>query len=115
MMNVRRVLLLATTTGYQTRAFEEAAERLNVELMYGTDRWHVLDDPWRDEAVPIRFHEEDSSIQAVVAAARDKPLDGILAVGDRPTVIAAQVCRALALPGHPPDAAACSGNKQLTR
>jgi hypothetical protein len=42
------VLLLATTTGYQTRAFEAAAMELRVELGYATDRCHVLYDPWRD-------------------------------------------------------------------
>ena len=45
---MRRVLLLATTTGYQTRAFGEAAERLGVELVFATDRCHMIDDPWRD-------------------------------------------------------------------
>ena len=43
-----RVLLLATTTGYQTRAFGDAAERLGVELVFGTDRCDVLEDPWMD-------------------------------------------------------------------
>ena len=46
-----RVLLLAKTTGYQTRAFGEAAERLGVELVYATDRCHVLEDPWQDKAI----------------------------------------------------------------
>jgi len=32
-----RVLLLATTTGYQTRAFGDAAERLGIELVFATD------------------------------------------------------------------------------
>ena len=49
---MRRVLLLATTTGYQTRAFGEAAERLGVELVFATDRCHMLDDPWRDRGDP---------------------------------------------------------------
>ena len=46
-----RVLLLATTTGYQTRAFGEAAERLGVELVFATDRCDQIDDPWRDGAI----------------------------------------------------------------
>ena len=46
-----RVLLLATTTGYQTRAFGEAAARLGVELVFATDRCHALDDPWRDAGI----------------------------------------------------------------
>ena len=114
-VNVRRVLLFSTTTGYQTRAFGEAAERLGVELVYATDRCNMLEDPWRDEAIPIRFHDEAASVDAVVAAARHKPIHGVLAVGDRPTVIAAMVNEALGLPGHPAAAAAVSRNKQLMR
>ena len=110
-----RVLLLATTTGYQTRAFDEAAARLGVELLYATDRCNVLDDPWRDGAVPVRFHEEERSAEAIVKEAGERRIDGVLALGDRPTVIAALVCRALGLPGNPPSAAAASRNKQLTR
>ncbi len=64
----RRVLLLATTTGYQTRMFAEAAARLGVELVYATDRCDHLDDPWRDGAIPVRFHEEWRSVDSVVAA-----------------------------------------------
>ena len=47
--------------------------------------------------------------------ARRSPIDGVLVVGDRPTVIAARVAEALGLPGHPPEAAAVARNKLLTR
>jgi biotin carboxylase len=110
-----RILILATTTGYQTRAFGEAAERLGAELVFATDRCHLLDDPWTDRAIPIRFHDEDASVAAIVEAANTLPLDGLLAVGDRPTVIAARVAQALGLPGHPPEAAAIARHKQRTR
>ena len=110
-----RVLLLATTTGYQVRAFGEAAERLGVDLQFATDRCHVLDDPWRDDAIAIRFHDEDGSAAAILDAARERPIDGVLAVGDRPTVIAARVLERLGLPGHPVEAAAIARNKRLTR
>jgi ATP-grasp domain/L-amino acid ligase C-terminal domain 2/ATP-grasp N-terminal domain len=112
---VRRVLLLATTTGYQTRAFGEAADALGVQLTYATDRCHMLDDPWRDEAIPIRFHDEPASVEAILAASRNRPLHGVVAVGDRPTVIAALVARALGLPAHPPEAVAIARDKQRTR
>ena len=46
---------------------------------------------------------------------RSRPLDGILVVGDRPTVIGARVAQALGLPGHPAEAAAIARNKQRTR
>jgi biotin carboxylase len=110
-----RVLLLATTTGYQTRAFSAAAEKLGVELSYATDRCDLIDDPWRDGAIPIRFHDEDRSVDAIVDAARARPIDGMLVVGDRPTVIAARAAEALGLPGHPPEAAAAAKHKLLAR
>jgi hypothetical protein len=112
---MKRVLVLAATTGYQTRAFGDAAARLGVELVFATDRCHVLDDPWQDGAVPIRFHDEGASVVAILDAARARRIDGIIALGDRPTVIAARVGLALTLPGHPPAAAAAARDKQRTR
>jgi hypothetical protein len=110
-----RVLVLATTTGYQTRAFGEAAERLGVELAFATDRCHLIDDPWQDDAVPIRFYDEDASTAAILDVAARRPLDGLVVVGDRPTVIAARVAEALGLPWHPPAAASIARHKQHTR
>ena len=110
-----RVLLVATTTGYQTRAFGEAAERLGVELVFATDRCKAIDDPWQDQAIPIRFHDEDAAVRSIEEAAASRPISGVLAVGDRPTVIAARVARALGLPGHSPEAAAIARNKERTR
>src|SRR5216117_1273828 len=110
-----RVLLLATTTGYQTRAFGEAAERLGVDLVFATDRCHLIEDPWQDHAIPIRFYDEDASVAAIVQVAKARPIDGVLVVGDRPTVIGARVAQAFGLPGHPPEAAAIARHKQLTR
>jgi biotin carboxylase len=110
-----RILLLATTTGYQTRAFGDAADRLGVELVFATDRCHMLDDPWRDGAIPIRFYDEHTSVDAIVEATRSRPIDGVIVVGDRPTVIAARVSEALGLAGHPAEAAAIARNKRLFR
>jgi biotin carboxylase len=111
----RRVLLLATTTGYQTRMFAEAAERLGVELVYATDRCDQLDDPWRDGAIAVRFHEEWRSVDAVLKALEQRPVSAVLAVGDRPTVMAAYVARLLGIPGHPPEAAMAARDKRLSR
>jgi biotin carboxylase len=110
-----RVLLLATTTGYQTRMFADAAASLGVEIVYATDRCDHLDDPWQDGAIAVRFHEEWRSVDAVLKALESKPVSGILAVGDRPSVMAAQVARMLRLPGHPPEAAAIARDKRLAR
>jgi biotin carboxylase len=110
-----RVLLFSTTTGYQLRAFGDAAAELGVELIFATDRCHALDDPWRDAAVPVRFHDEAASIDAVMQAGRERRLDAVLAVGDRPVTLAARAAEALGLPGNPPGAAAASAHKARAR
>ena len=110
-----RVLILSTTTGYQLRSFGDAARALGIELVFATDRCHALEDPWRDGAIAIRFHEEDAAVETVVAAAARRPVHGILAVGDRPVVLAARIAEALGLPGNPPHAARATANKRLAR
>ena len=110
-----RVLLLSTTTGYQLRSFGDAAQALGIELMFATDRCHTLDDPWRDGAVAVRFHDEDDSVEAVLRAAVERPVHGVVAVGDRPVVLAARIAQALGLPGNPPEGARASAHKRLAR
>ena len=110
-----RVLLLSTTTGYQLRSFGESARRLGIELTLATDRCHHLEDPWRDGAVAVRFDEEEFSLVVIREAVQRRPLSGIVALGDRPTVLAARVAETFALPGNPRDAADASRNKKLMR
>jgi biotin carboxylase len=111
----RRVLLLSTTTGYQLRSFGEAAERLGVELLLGTDRCHHLDDPWRDGAIAVRFYDDLGSLDAILERHRDQPIDAVIAVGDRPTALAASVTQALGLPGNSVDAADATRSKKRMR
>jgi biotin carboxylase len=112
---MHKVLLLSATTGYQLRSFDDAAARLGIELVFATDRCHQLDDPWRDRAVAVRFHDDLLSMAAVDDAARTRRFDAVLAVGDRPVILAAQLAERFGLPGNPPDAAAASGDKLTAR
>ncbi len=112
---MKRVLLLATTTGYQTRMFEAAAARLGVEIVYATDRCEHLDDPWRDGAIAVRFHEEGHSVEAVLKALVARPVHGMIAVGDRPAVLGARVAYEMGIPAHPPEAAILARDKRLMR
>lgn len=76
------LLLFTKTTGYQARAFEDAAQRLGVRLIDATDRCKGLDDPWHDRAVPVRFHDIEKSVRTMAEVAeRERPV-GVLAVGD---------------------------------
>jgi hypothetical protein len=110
-----RVLLLATTTGYQIRSFSEAAERLGVQLVFVSDRCDQLDDPWSDHAIPVRFWDEVPALETILAACRLAPIHGIIVVGDQPTVLGARVAEALGLPGNPPAAVRASRNKLASR
>jgi hypothetical protein len=112
---MKRVLFFATTTGYQVRMFGEAAARLGVKLVFATDRCDQLDDPWWDGAIPVRFSEGQAASDTVLTAAAAAPIDGILAVGDRPTVTAAHAAQLLGLPGNTPEAAKAARDKRLTR
>jgi biotin carboxylase len=109
---VRRVVLVAATTGYQTRMFAETAERLGVELVLATDRCHVLEDPWGDQAVPIRFDQPENVAAILGGMGR---LDGIVAVGDRPASVAAVAAAELGLRFHAPAAVEASRNKFIAR
>ena len=111
----KRILLVATTLGYQIRSFGEAASKLGVQLVFVSDCCDRLDDPWKDAAIPVRFHEQARSVADVVSKCGDDLPSGIVAVGDRPAVLAAHLAAAFGMPGHPPQAAAISRNKLLTR
>jgi len=109
---VPRVLLLAATTGYQTRVFADAARKLGFDLVLATDRCHVLEDPWGDRAIPVRFEEPEGSLDTLVAAG---PFDAVLAVADRPTVAAALAAEALGIPHNSPAAVVACRDKYLAR
>ncbi|HTC90974.1 MAG TPA: ATP-grasp domain-containing protein [Bryobacteraceae bacterium] len=108
----KKLLLIGATTGYQTRVFTAAAERLGYELALATDRCHVLDDPWGDRAIALRF--EDPAGAAVMLAAQAN-VDGVVAVGDRPAYIAALAAERMGILYNSPASVAASRNKFLAR
>jgi len=109
-----RILLFTAKLGYQTRAFDAAAKKLGVELIFVTDRCHKLDDPWHDRAVPVRFEAPEEAAIAVMQEQSGQHVDGVLALGDRPTLAAAYVARGLGVPhNHPASVEACRSKLRL--
>jgi len=108
----KHLLIVATTTGYQLKMFREAAQRLGAEVSLATDRCHVLDDPWEDHAIPVRFEAPEESAEALV---RGRSFDAVVAIGDRPAYLAALAAERLGVPFHPSQAAAAAINKFATR
>jgi biotin carboxylase len=109
---MKRVLIVASTTGYQTRLFADAARRLGMEVALATDRCHVLEDPWGDRAIPVRFDDPYPGAEAIVQAG---PFDGILAVADRQAFLAAIVAEKLGLPYNSPASVEAANNKFVAR
>lgn len=110
--SLHRVLLIASTTGYQIRSFADAADRLGIEIVLGTDRCHVLENPWADHALPIRFEDPAESFAKIAARG---PFRAVLAVGDQPALAAAHIARHLGLRFSAPEAVAAAKDKFLAR
>jgi biotin carboxylase len=109
---MQKILLVASTTGYQVREFYDAAQSLGVELVLATDRCHILDNPWGDDAAAVRFEDPSPGVRAL----QDRgPFDGVIAVGDRPAKVAAEAAQLLGLAFHPLEAVQAAADKFLSR
>lgn len=101
----RRLLLIASKAGYQTEAFAAAAARQGVHLDLATNRCHHLEDPWGDGALAVDFDHPE--LEA-------REWDGIAAVGDQASIVAADLAERFGLRYHPLDAVrACRSKFEL--
>jgi biotin carboxylase len=97
-----RLLILASKLGYQTRSFAEAARALEIEVVFASDRCHQLDDPWSDGAIAVHFEQPEEAARRIVQQSLVRPVDGLIALGDRATTTAAYAARALGIPYNSP-------------
>jgi biotin carboxylase len=116
----KRILILASKMGYQTRAFAEAAKKLGVAVVFGTDRCHKLEDPWADGAMALHFERAEEAAREIVAVVRERGgadggVEAILALGDSPTVAGARAAEELGLRGNAASAVAVCRNKREQR
>ncbi len=109
----KHLLLFAATTGYQIRVFADAARRIGAKVTLATDRCHILDDPWGDDAIPVKFDRVADSL-AVLRECR-LHVDGVTAVGDRPAVLAAAAAGMFGVPFHSHAAALACHDKHVSR
>lgn len=111
----KRILILASKLGYQTRGFAEAAERLGVEVVFGTDRCHQLDDPWGDHALALHFEAPREAAEEIAREMSGNPPQAILALGDRPTATAAYAAQTFGIRANSPEAVENCRNKARQR
>jgi biotin carboxylase len=98
-----RLLILASKLGYQTRSFAEAARALGVEVVFASDQCRQLEDPWANGAIAVRFDQPEQAARRIFQQLLVRPVDGLIALGDRPTSTAAYAARALGVTYNSPE------------
>jgi biotin carboxylase len=111
----RRVLLLIPTTSYKARDFLAAAERMQVQVVVGTNRRQALEDAAPGNTLTLDFTDLTESLERIVAEHRQEPFCSVLGVDDEATVLAAEAANALGLPHNPAGSVRAARDKYETR
>ena len=110
-----RVLLLLPTRTYRARDFMEAARRLGLEVVVGSERQQAFAALFPGGHLQLDFLRLRRAVRAIEAFARSYPLDAVVAVDDDGTLLAAAAAKALGLPHNPLTAVATTRNKHRLR
>ena len=110
-----RVLLLMSTRTYRAHAFLEAARRLGVEVVVGSDQPQALSEFVPGSALTLNFLTPKEATAAIVAFANRYPLTAVVGVDDDTTVLAAMAAAALSLPHNSVESAQATRNKHDLR
>ena len=111
----QRVLLLIPTSSYRATDFLEAARRLGVEVVVGSDQRHVLEAFSGGRTLTLDFREIDDSTARIVAHARQYPLSAVVGTDDATVELAATASKALGLSGNAPASVAAARDKHIFR
>jgi biotin carboxylase len=106
-----RILLLMTTATYRASAFLEAARRVAVPVVVGSEQPQVLAAANPAAHLTIDFDAPEKATEVIVAFARRHPIRAVIAADDDGVVLAAMASAALKLPHNPVEAAAAARNK----
>lgn len=105
----KRILLLTTDFDRRdTLPFLEAAEKLGLLPIIGTERVDHIRLPWREDALTLRFDTRDT-VLSIIDYAQPNPVAAVVPLDGRPVTVAARAGSMLGLCWHPPKAAdACT-------
>ena len=109
-----RLLLVAPSDSYRIAAYLKAAHSLDVDLQIASRGEHSLVNEIAS-GVHISLDDEQQALDKIVAIARQRPFQSILAPDDYTVELAAKIAQALNLPHNPPAAARFSRRKDLAR
>jgi biotin carboxylase len=111
------LLLLVPTTSYRLDDFREAAGRLGVPLLVGSDRCHRIEDTFGAEEglLSLDYRHPERAADQIAEAAKGRAIAGIIPASDPTAVLAALAAERLGLPYNPPAAARCAADKHAMR
>ncbi|MEK6324990.1 MAG: ATP-grasp domain-containing protein [Acidobacteriota bacterium] len=110
-----RVLLLLPTTTYRTKAFVDAALKLDVDVVAASEQPSTLASKNPGGLLTLNFSEPERAAQQAKEFAAQFPIDAVIAVDEDTAVVAASVAHALKLTHNSVEAAITAKNKHRMR
>ena len=110
-----RLLLLMTTTTYRASAFLDAARRLQVTVVVGSDQPQALEALTPGSTLTLDFFHPEEAAHTITAFAATYPLDAVVGVDDDTTLTAAMVAEVLGVSHNTVASVAAARNKHQMR
>lgn len=110
-----RVLLLLPTTTYRTKAFVDAALKLDVDVVAASEQPSTLANKNPAGLLTLNFSEPERAARQAKEFAAHFPIDAVIPVDEDTAVVAASVARTLKLKHNPVEAAITAKNKHRMR
>ena len=107
-----RLLLVLPTATYRAGDFLAAARTLGAEVVVASERRLVS---IGDAQLTLDLRRPETAAEAIAAAAKDRPLDAVVAVDDQGVRVAALAAERLGLPGNRLQAVAATRDKATMR
>ena len=111
MSETSRLLLLIPTTSYRTRDFLDAARRVGVQVVVGSNQDSMLAALTDGLTTRVDFVNSDRAVDQIVSYAARYPITAIVGVDEGTTMIAARASDLLGLPHNSPAAVAATADK----
>ena len=108
-------MLLIPSTSYRASDFLDAASRLDVEVVVGSDHQQVLERYSRGRALSLDFEPVEVAVSRIVEHALRYPFSAIVGTDEETTVLAAIASKALRLTHNPVCSVASANDKHRFR
>ena len=110
-----RALLLIPSTSYRARDYLEAARRLDIEIVVGSDHSQALEAFSAGRSLALEFSPIGEGVARILEYAHRFPLRAIIGTDDETAVLAAAASKVLRLPHNDPESVVLTRDKHRFR